>query len=474
MAVLVLALDRETEDRLLADIIDYGHVIAARPANVRELLAAIDRHTPDVLIVGATAGTLTAELLAASDAGGIRVVALAGSPEERRYVASLGLHEVASADADWAEVERMLTVSAEIPLRIDHASAAPADVPTSTPPATPATTTALPAPRRARSRRSGSRRPRFRPRAADTAQAPPADSAEAMRTGAVIAVWGPTGAPGRTTLAINIAAEIAAAGHTVVLADVDTYSGSIAPSLGLLDEAPGFAAACRLAGSDTLTQRELERIAHRYNSPRGAFWVLTGIGRPSRWPELSAERVDGTIAALRQWTDYVVLDTGFSLERDEEISSDLFAPRRNAATLAALGSADTIVACGLADPVGMARFLRAWGDLIEVIGTDRVHVVMNRVRASAVGLGPNGQVQSALRRFGGIDAAVLVPHDQDGVDAAVLTGRTLRDAVPRSPARLGIRRFVLDDLLPVPADEAARRRLPWPRAWRWRSAATST
>ena len=466
MAVLVLALDRETEDRLLADIIDHGHVIAARPANVRELLAALDRHTPDVLIVGATVGTLTAELLAASDAAGIRVVALAGSPEERRYVAGLGLHEVVPADADWAEVERMLTVGADIPLRIDQTPAAPAEVPATQPP--PA------APRRARSRPSRDRPSRFRPRAADPAPAPAREVDQATRTGAVIAVWGPTGAPGRTTLAINIAAEIAAAGHTVVLADVDTYSGSIAPSLGLLDEAPGFAAACRLAGSDTLTQPELERIAHRYNSPRGAFWVLTGIGRPSRWPELSAERVDGTIAALRQWTDYVVLDTGFSLERDEEISSDLFAPRRNAATLAALGAADTIVACGLADPVGMARFLRAWGDLTEVIGTDRVHVVMNRVRASAVGLGPNGQVQSALRRFGGIEAAVLVPHDQAGVDAAVLGGRTLRDAAPRSPARLGIRRFVLADLLPVAVEEAAQRRRPWPRAWRWRSTATAT
>jgi len=287
-------------------------------------------------------------------------------------------------------------------------------------------------------------------------------------------VWGPAGAPGRTTLAINVAAEIAAAGHTVVLADVDTYSGSIAPSLGLLDEAPGFAAACRLSGADALTRAEFERIAHRYNSPRGAFWVLTGIGQPSRWPELSAERVGGTISSLRRWVDYVVLDTGFSLESDEEISSDLFAPRRNAATLAALGSADRVVACGLADPVGMARFLRVWADLTEVITTNRVHVVMNRVRASAVGFGPSSQVQSALQRFGGIDAAALVPHDQAGLDAAVLTGRTLRDAAPRSPARLGILALVRNELLPAPAGEPVARRGPLGVLARWRGPASAT
>jgi MinD-like ATPase involved in chromosome partitioning or flagellar assembly len=286
----------------------------------------------------------------------------------------------------------------------------------------------------------------------------------------VIAVWGPAGAPGRTTLAINIAAEIAAEGHTVVLADVDTYSGSVAPSLGMLDEAPGFAAACRLAGTNSLSQSELERIAQRYNSPRGAFWVLTGIGRPSRWPELSTERVSRTIDALRQWVDYVVLDTGFNLESDEEISSDLFAPRRNAATLTALRAADHVVACGLADPVGMARFLRAWVDVAELLTTDRVSVVMNRVRASAVGLDPAGQVIQALRRFGGIEAPVLVPHDQHGVDAAVLTGRTLRDAAPKSPARASIRRFVRAELLPEPETAAKRR----PAPFRWRRAVAAS
>ena len=465
MTLLALALDRDTEDRLLADIIEHGHVIVARPATVRELLAAIERHSPDALIVGATAGTLTADLLAVSDANGIRVVALAATDAERRYAAELGLHEVVAADAPWTEIDRVLTVGGDIPLRIDD------DPPAAAEPAT--------APKRTRpGRRAKEPRRTSRPEAVETeapaveeAFAPEEPPAGLTGTGTVIAVWGPAGAPGRTTLAINIAAEIAAAGHTVVLADVDTYSGSIAPSLGLLDEAPGFAAACRLSGSGTLTTVELERIAHRYNSPRGAFWVLTGIGRPSRWPELSAERVSDTITALQRWADYVVLDTGFNLESDEEISSDLFAPRRNAATLAALGIADRVVACGLADPVGLARFLRAWGDLTEVITTDRVHVVMNRVRASAVGQGPAAQVTSALRRFGGIDAAVLVPHDQAGVDSAVLTGRTLRDAAPRSPARLGILGFVRDELLPVP-DAHPRRQ--WRRAFDWRRPVQAT
>jgi Flp pilus assembly CpaE family ATPase len=95
-----------------------------------------------------------------------------------------------------------------------------------------------------------------------------------------------------------------------------------------------------------------------------------------------------------------------------------------------------------------------------VISTNRVHVLINQVRASAVGLRPAVQITAALRRFGGIESPVLVPCDQAGLDAAVLTGRTLRDAVPRSPARASIRAFVQTQILtePTPPKESRRRK----------------
>ena len=284
----------------------------------------------------------------------------------------------------------------------------------------------------------------------------------------MLAVWGPAGAPGRTTLAINIAAQLASAGFSVVLADVDTHGASVAPALGLLDEAPGFAAACRLAGADSLTQVELERIGQRYLSAHGSFWVLTGIGRASRWPELSADRVATVVRECRNWADYTVLDTGSSLESDEEISTDLFAPRRNAATITALRASDRVIAVGAADPVGLARFLRAHVDLIETLESDRITVVMNKIRASAIGPGPGAQVAQTLQRFGGITAPVLVPYDQPALDAAVLSGKTLLDAARKSPASLAIGKFVAARLIPTSAEAAPRwarwrRLLPTPR-----------
>ncbi|GAA1689712.1 hypothetical protein GCM10009792_07240 [Microcella alkalica] len=253
----------------------------------------------------------------------------------------------------------------------------------------------------------------------------------------VVAIWGPAGAPGRTTLAISLAAELAARGHRVCLVDADTYGGTVAPALGLLDEAPGFAAACRLAGSDSLTEAELDRIALTYGGTAAPFRVLTGIGRPHRWPELSRDRVARALEAARRWNDVVVVDTGFNLETDEEVSSDMLAPRRNAATIAALRAADEVVAVGAADPVGLARLLRTHADLLETVTTDRVHVVANRVRGSVLGIDPAGQVRQTLDRFGGIVDPILVADDPSAADAALLSARTVLDVAPRSALRQG-------------------------------------
>jgi MinD-like ATPase involved in chromosome partitioning or flagellar assembly len=401
---LAIAVPEPHDARLTREAARHGHDIVATADDADALARALALAAPEAVIVWATARYLSYALLAECDAHGVRVLAVVADDQQRRYATGIGLYDLVDAAADWTQFE----VAARSEL-----------APTAVPPES---------------------------------------------RGTVVAVWGPAGSPGRTTLAVGIAAEIAAAGFTVALCDVDTHSASVAPVLGLMDEAPGFAAACRLAGADSLTRSELERIGQRHDTSDGGFWVLTGIGQPSRWPELSGERVVATIAECRRWVDYVVLDTASSLENDEEISSDMFAPRRNAATLAAIREADHIVAVASADPVGLSRFLRAYGDLADVAVTLSITVVANKVRASAIGLGPAGQVQQTLSRFGGIDTPVLVPWDLQATDAAVLTARTLPEAAPKSPTRLAVRRLVSERLLPASA--VRRRSVAGSRLWR--------
>lgn len=403
MSAVALCLDRRLQERVAAEATASGHLVAVRAGNGRDLVAGLTDRRVDVAVVAASHARLTAEVVAFCDRSGVRLVAVAASESERRHALSLGVYDALDASADWAALEPSLRGVRAVPARAGG----------------------------------------------------PLGREDASR---VIAVWGPAGAPGRTSVAIAIAAELAALGHSVALADADPYGGATAPMLGLLDEAPGFAAACRLAASDSLTRDELTRVAQRYSSPRGAFWVLTGIGRAARWPELRADRVRGVLAQCRTWVDYTVLDVGFSLETDEEITSDLFSPRRNAATLSALADADDVVGVGLADPVGLSRLLRSFGDLVDAAAGTTPHVLVNRVRASAVGAHPFAQVASTLARFGGVEAAALVPDDPAGFDLAVLTGRTLRDAAPSSPARAALRRYVERELAPVPEPQHGRRR----------------
>lgn len=390
---LVLALDPALEDRYLGEILREGHEVLARPAGATDLAAALSSLRPDAAVVGAGARTLGTGVLAAADDAGVRLVALAAADEERRHATGLGLHEVLDADAPWALVAAVLGGGAAV--------------------------------------------------------APP-EPARPAGAGTVLAVWGPAGAPGRTTTAIALATEAASRAARVLLVDADTYGASIAPSLGLLDEAPGFAAACRLAGAQGLDEAQLDRVAEQYRFGAAMFRVLTGISRTSRWPELSADRVRETLRVCREHADVVIVDVGFNLEADEELVTDLFAPRRNAATLTALAEADVVVAVGAADPVGLARFLRGHAELLQLVPAERVHAVVTRVRSSAVGASPASQIASALLRFGGIQQATLVPSDPAAFDAALLTARTLQEAAPRSPALAALRELGAD-VLPLPA-----------------------
>jgi MinD-like ATPase involved in chromosome partitioning or flagellar assembly len=286
--------------------------------------------------------------------------------------------------------------------------------------------------------------------------AAPRPDAAARPQPRVIAVWGPAGAPGRSTVATELAVELARGGRHVALVDADTQAPSLALTLGLADEGPGFAAACRQAELGGLDAAELTRIALPLGS--SGVDVLTGINRPSRWPELSDRRVTAALAACREWADYTVVDVASSLERDEEIVSDLDGPRRHAATLAALRAADLVVAVVAADPVGVARFLRGHADLRATIGATPVAVVANRLRPGTLGIDARGQVRRTLDRFGGIEDVWFLPQDPRSADAAILASRPIAEVAPRSPLTLAMRRFVGEAVVPAPQLPASRSR----------------
>ena len=471
VALAVPGLDADTLELAL---LRAGHRVAWRALDAEEVVDQLAHVTPEVLLLADHPDVATSTVVGACDLLGVRSVLVSAGSALSAAARRLGVHEQLVArpgtpvDLDVLEKGPLGVTGLEAGDGVQLIGDTPGGA-DSRDGAVAADRARLP---RAlgQTARSTTRRTQ---RAGATGSAPHDDTIARLEAEPssvaprIIAVWGPAGAPGRTTIAIGLAAELAGRGLPVCLVDADTYGGAIAPSLGLLDESPGFAAACRLAGSGSLTADELDRVSQRV--PLGAtlrgthaeLRVLTGIGRPHRWPELSAERVTSVLEESRRWRPIIIVDTGFNLETDEELSSDLLAPRRNAATIAALRAADDVVAVGAADPLGLARLLRTYPDLLDVVLTTRVRVVVNRVRSSVLGLDPAGQVRQTLDRFGGVSDAVLIDDDPHAADAALLTARSVVDAAPRSALRAGIAR--LADALEV-GDAASPPRLRFGRS----------
>lgn len=264
-----------------------------------------------------------------------------------------------------------------------------------------------------------------------------------MGSGKIIAVWGPAGSPGRTFVAANMAGELAAEGKSVLLVDADSYGASIAAVLGLLDESAGLAQACRLADQGLLDAEALLKVAMPVTTRLGTFRVLTGITRADRWTELRSAALALVLDRAKEIADVVVVDTGFCLEADEELSFDTMAPRRNAATLRSLELADTVFAVGAADPVGVPRLVRGLAELEVAAPHVSPVVVMNKVRAAAVGRSPERQLRDAWQRYGPSSSiSAFLPADNAASDAALLAGSLLLESAPESKLRRAIAELV--------------------------------
>jgi len=263
------------------------------------------------------------------------------------------------------------------------------------------------------------------------------------RRARITAVWGPSGAPGRTTIAVTMAADLASRGVRTLLIDLDTWGASIAQTLALIDEAPGVAAAARASEQGTLDRASLSRVAPEV-SP--GLRVLTGIPKPERWPELRAAAIEDVLEKSRALVDHVVVDCGFSIEDDEELSYDTAAPRRNATTLTALESSDSLIVVGSADPIGLQRLVRAVQD-VGVVPSPEPIIVVNKVRASATGPKPERAIADVLGRFAGLEAPLFVPWAPDECDAALLAGRSLVESASAAPVTRAVAR-ILDVVRP--------------------------
>jgi MinD-like ATPase involved in chromosome partitioning or flagellar assembly len=413
VGVLVALGAASYEPRVLATLSGDRLRVVRRCVDLADLLASAATRQAQAAVVSADLRGLDAEAVARLTDEGVAVIGVisAEGPDEA-LLRGLGVTFVATADDSHTLVEMVVGAAAEASCREQSGSGADHHGPGLAP----------------------------------------------VRQGNLIAVWGAAGAPGRSVVSLGLGAQLARLGLDSLVIDGDVYGGSVAQMLGMLDESSGLLAACRAANAGGLRGETLGSHC-RQVAPK--LRVLTGLPRADRWVEAKSALIRTVLSAAREIADITVVDCGFCLELDEEISYDTAAPRRNGATIEILQGADSILVIGRADPVGLSRLIRGLSELRTVVPWAAPIVVVNRIRGD--GGWSRDEVAATLRRTSGIDGIVWLPDDSAACDRAHIHGQTLPEAAGGSRLTKALRGLALrvggDRVTVPPRRGVSRRRL---------------
>lgn len=241
------------------------------------------------------------------------------------------------------------------------------------------------------------------------------------RRAPIVAVWGPCGAPGRSTVALALASAAAARGIGTVLVDADTYGGALGQMLSVLDDVSGVVAACRAAN-----QGRAAEVVDQLLEIDPGLRLLTGLPRADMWPQVRTSAFEAVLARLQDAADLLVVDIASPLEPSAGTG-----PARNQTSLQVVAAADLTVVVGRPDPVGLARLVRGMQELSAVAPAAQQLVAVNMMRSS-LGWGER-DVRATVSRLTGTEPVVYLPFDQSGLDLAAVSGRTPRETSPSSP-----------------------------------------
>lgn len=274
----------------------------------------------------------------------------------------------------------------------------------------------------------------------------------------VFAIWGPAGSPGKSTIAINVASELALAGEKVLLIDLDTLAPSLALGMGLVDTPAGLSACLRLAEQNRLTIDEFNRLTLSIALGRNELRFMSGLSSAHRWPEVTPERVEKLLADLQGIVDYVVLDLAQATFYKSNLvhPSSLNSHESNRDTLlrSVLAKAGKVVLVSGSDPVSAQRFLVARELLNEIDSTLDPFVVVNRFRTGALGSRAKDDLEQTYLSLAKLRVDVFIPEDRDNLDRAMLNGLPLALLKRSSPARVAIAELAKQLLISSPPSKS--------------------
>jgi MinD-like ATPase involved in chromosome partitioning or flagellar assembly len=230
--------------------------------------------------------------------------------------------------------------------------------------------------------------------------------------GLLIAVAGFGGSCGRTTAVKEIGWQLSKSGARTCIVDADTYGPSLDQELGYEPNQNGLLEICRtIEKNSSPIQTHFDLLPTISEN----FSFVAGLPKISRWTDLRVPTLREFWRKSRDSFDVVIADVGAVLEVDHSLMHETSLPRRHAASLTALESAQVSIICARADKVGIARLVRGYLEFHELFARSEVHVVLWGITSDS----QRKDVRAAVSRHTGIESIFETTFDHDGMRKAV-------------------------------------------------------
>lgn len=359
--------DPELERDLIPTLVESGElVVVQRCLSADQVLASIRHERIDAVVVAEGLHRLTGGVLTDLSRSRMPLVLLTANPDEPRWRGVTG--QILSITDDPQTVHRAILTAIRGERSVAHKSPKPA--------------------------------------AEGPEPSAPATSSPSL---AVVAVASGPGSPGRTTVALNLAAGLGIVAPTV-LVDAD-LSG---PSISAHVDADPTRNLYMLAHAEPETDAEWSQAIRQEVQPLGGQTVqgalLCGVPKLELRAGITTRFLDRLVQELRRRYRYVILDVGAELLSRESV------PHR-----ASLQSADLVLLVSAADLVGLWHARTGLGILQGQLGIDpdRIALVVNRhsrrLHHSQL------EIEWAL----GMTTAAMIPDDHEAVQRALASQRPL-------------------------------------------------